>query len=77
MTRPHQQGPTAAVLGRIGDADDLEHLRSACEDESRWVALHAARALRNAGDTQTLHRLASSGRQRATLAMQVLSEVDR
>lgn len=74
---PVVRAAAAAALGRIGEGADLERLRSACEDESRWVALHAARALRNAGDTQTLHRLASSGRQRATLAMQVLSEVDR
>lgn len=67
----------AATLGRLGDAGDLERLRGACEDPSRWVALHAARALRNAGDTATLQQLASSGRARATLAMQVLSEVDR
>jgi HEAT repeat protein len=74
---PVVRAAAAAVLGRIGEPGDLERLRSACEDGSRWVALHAARALRNAGDTQTLQRLASSGRERATLAMQVLSEVDR
>jgi HEAT repeat protein len=67
----------AAALGIIGDRDDLERLQTVCEDDSRWVALHAARALRDAGETETLQRLASSGRARATLAMQVLSEVDR
>jgi hypothetical protein len=74
---PVVRAAAAAALGRIGDHDDLLRLRAACEDESRWVALHAARALRNAGDTETLQRLATSGRERATLAMQVLSEVDR
>jgi HEAT repeat protein len=74
---PVLRATAAAALGNMGDAEDLERLQSVCEDDSRWVALHAARALRDAGQTETLQRLASSGRARATLAMQVLSEVDR
>lgn len=66
----------ASALGSLGRVEDLARLRSACEDDSRWVALHAARALRDAGDLESLQQLAASGRARATLALQVLSEVD-
>ncbi|MBE0591763.1 MAG: HEAT repeat domain-containing protein [Gemmatimonadales bacterium] len=66
----------ASALGNVGDEEDRRLLRIACDDESRWVAIHAARALRNAGDLAGLRALAGSGRERATLAMQVLSEVE-
>jgi len=65
-----------SALGNIGGPDDMTLLHTACEDESRWVAIHAARALRDAGHVDSLQQLAASGRARATLAMQVLSEVD-
>jgi hypothetical protein len=65
----------ASALGGVGDKEDLELLRIACEDDSRWVAIHAARALRDAGDINSLQQLAASGGPRATLALQVLSEV--
>lgn len=65
----------ASALGNVGEAEDLELLRVACEDDSRWVAIHAARALRDAGDIGSLQQLAASGGPRATLALQVLSEV--
>jgi HEAT repeat protein len=66
----------ASVLGSLGREEDLTRLRDACADDSRWVALHAARALRDAGDVESLQELATSGHARATLALQVLSEVD-
>jgi hypothetical protein len=52
----------------------MQVLREACEDDSKWVALHAARALRDAGEVESLYELAESERARATLALQVLSE---
>jgi HEAT repeat protein len=65
-----------SAIGNIGRPDDMPLLHTACEDDSRWVAIHAARALRDAGHVDSLQKLAASGRARATLAMQVLSEVD-
>ena len=66
----------ASALGSLGREEDLARLRTACDDGSRWVALHAARALRDAGDVESLQQLATSGQARATLAMQVLAEMD-
>jgi HEAT repeat protein len=66
----------ASALGSVGDERDRETLRHACDDPSRWVAIHAARALRDAGDLSSLRTLAGSGKARATLAMQILSEVE-
>ena len=65
-----------SALGNVGGSEDMTLLHTACEDDSRWVAIHAARALRDAGHVDSLQQLAASGRARATLAMQVLSEVD-
>ena len=65
----------ASALGTIGTPDDMTRLQALCEDESRWVAIHAARALRDAGQLDALQQLASTGRNRATLALQVLSEI--
>jgi len=66
----------ASTLGAMGREEDLALLRQACQDDSRWVALHAARALRDAGDVDSLQQLAASGQARATLALQVLAEVE-
>lgn len=78
ITSPDFVVRAAAVsaLGNVGGSDDMVLLHTACEDDSRWVAIHAARALRDAGHVDSLQQLAASGRARATLAMQVLSEVD-
>lgn len=66
----------ASTLGAMGREEDLVLLREACQDDSRWVALHAARALRDAGDIDSLQELAASGQARATLALQVLAEAE-
>jgi hypothetical protein len=78
VTSPDFVVRAAAVsaIGSIGGPEDMALLHTACEDDSRWVAIHAARALRDAGHVESLQQLAASGRARATLAMQVLSEVD-
>jgi HEAT repeat protein len=44
------------------------------EDESRWVALHAARALGELGELRVLQTLADSDHLKARLARQVLME---
>lgn len=66
----------AQALGSIGEATDMALLRQvAVEDESHWVAINAARALREAGDVEVLRKIASSGHKRASVAVQVLGEV--
>ncbi len=65
----------AAALGTLGEPGDLDQLRRlAVDDESHWVAINAARALREAGDVDVLRKLASSGHDRASVAVQVLAE---
>lgn len=64
----------AQALGTVGDVEDNARLLRAVEDESRWVAIHAARALRAAGDTSSLNQLAGSRHARASVALQVLTE---
>jgi len=69
------RGAAAAALGRIGAPVDLPTLHSAaCEDGSRWVALAAARAVRDLGGIRQLRELAASTHERAALALQVLAE---
>jgi HEAT repeat protein len=64
------------ALGSLGEQSDLARLRQiAVDDESHWVAINAARALREAGDVEVLRKLASSGHDRASVAVQVLAEV--
>ena len=67
----------ASALGTLGGPADLAVLRQAYEDDSRWVAIHAARALRQAGEIEVLQSLATSHRTRGSLAMQVLTETER
>lgn len=68
----------ATALGTLGEPGDLARLREiAVEDESHWVAISAARALRLAGDVNVLRELATSGHERASVAVQVLAEVER
>lgn len=63
-----------AVVGRVGEPEeDGPAVRSALEDPSPWVALHAARALRELGFTEELERLAETDSERADLAREVLS----
>lgn len=63
-----------SVLGRAGEPDeDGPRVISALHDPSPWVALHAARSLRELGLTGELERLAHSDSVRADLAREVLS----
>jgi hypothetical protein len=66
----------AAALGSLGEASDMARLRQlAVDDDSHWVAINAARALREAGDVEVLRKLAGSSHRRASVAVQVLAEV--
>lgn len=62
-----------SALASLGDARDREGLRRFFDDPSSWVAIHAARALRENG-LEVLRELAASGHPRAKLALQVLWE---
>ena len=62
------------ALGMLSDEEDLPLLRRSMEDPSPWVALHAARGLREVGDREFLATLADSDDPRAVLAGQVLYE---
>lgn len=62
------------ALGRLGSNEDLSLLRSGIDDDSQWVALQAARGLREAGGEQLLEELMTAGRSRSTLAREILAE---
>jgi HEAT repeat protein len=64
-----------AALGRIGNAHDLEHLHAAFDDASPWVAIHAARGLREIGEVRVLHTAIRTNDPRSHLARQVLTEL--
>lgn len=65
------------ALGRIGNAEDVEQLQSALEDDSVWVALHAARALRELGKDEILQDLVITAHPHSEIARQVLAETIR
>ncbi|MDH3272250.1 MAG: HEAT repeat domain-containing protein, partial [Gemmatimonadota bacterium] len=63
------------ALGSFGEARDLDALDlRAREDPSPWVAIAAARALKESGGTPALEALAGSEHPRAALGLQVISE---
>ena len=62
------------ALGHLGSSEDLPLLRSGIDDDSQWVALQAARGLREAGGEQMLDELMTAGRSRSTLAREILAE---
>jgi HEAT repeat protein len=62
-----------SALGTEG-GDDAERIAAGLDDPSPWVALHAARGLRELGRTDVLERLAGSPSPRASLAAEVLGE---
>jgi len=64
------------ALGTLGEPADLARLREAAyQDVSHWVAISAARALKDSGGADVLRDLASAGHVRSSVAMQVLWEV--
>ncbi len=70
------RGAAAGALGKLGNPEDAAHLhRAAREDPSQWVAITAARGLRELGGVKALRELATSDHGRAPLALQVLAEV--
>ena len=72
---PVVRGAAAEALGHLGSPIDATKLQDlAMHDDSRWVAISAARSLRDLGGVKSLRELAASPHQRASLALQVLSE---
>jgi len=63
-----------AALGVLGDEDDLPLLERSLDDPSPWVALHAARGVRDAGGREILAGLVEQGGDKAVLAGQILHE---
>ncbi|MEK8022585.1 MAG: HEAT repeat domain-containing protein [Candidatus Hydrogenedentota bacterium] len=62
------------ALGRVGGGEDVQRLQDALDDSSVWVALHAARALRELGAENALRTLAEIEQPRSDIARQVLAE---
>ncbi len=62
------------ALGHLGSRADLSLLRSGIDDESPWVALQAARGLKEAGGEQLLEELVADDRGHSTLAREILAE---
>ncbi len=71
---PVVRGLALRALGRLGSRDDLSLLLQGIEDQSQWVALHAARGLRQVGGDHLLEELVISGHSKSDLARQVLAE---
>ncbi len=63
------------AVGRFGGPEDVAPLVGAARDDpSPWVAIAAARALKDAGASAELEILAGSDHPRSALGLQVLSE---
>jgi HEAT repeat protein len=62
------------AVGVLGGEGDVDAVAKGVEDSSPWVALSAARALRQLGHSERLTVLAGSGHPRALLAGEVLGE---
>jgi HEAT repeat protein len=62
------------ALGRLGGNFESALLRQALEDPSAWVALHAARALRDRGHSHYLRALAAARERHTATFLQVLTE---
>jgi HEAT repeat protein len=63
------------ALARLGTADDSAYIQAGLDDESSWVALHAAQALRDAGRMDLLEEVADSDHPRAIAAQEMLWEL--
>lgn len=71
---PAIRGRAVRALARLGGREDATRLRAAIDDDSTWVALHAARSLSAIGRNDLLAELASSDHPRAEAAQEVLRE---
>ncbi|MDH3725678.1 MAG: HEAT repeat domain-containing protein [Thermoleophilia bacterium] len=70
---PTVRAHAMAALGRIGAHGDRVLLRRGIDDESPWVAVHAAHALRQLDGVDELEALAASEHPRALVAAEALT----
>ncbi len=63
------------TLAALGTAEDTARIRSGLDDESNWVALHAAQGLRDMGRIDLLEEVANSDHPRAIAAQEALWEL--
>lgn len=63
-----------SALGQIGSSSDEDRLVRGFEDESSWVAVHAAKALKKLDMKHVLKHIAESMHPRANLVHQMLVE---
>ena len=70
IVRIHAVSALAALSGRT----EADALRAAFYDPSHWVAMRAARGLRESGHVAVLEEMAASDHMRAPLARQILTE---
>lgn len=76
LTHPHfaVRAEAHSAYGALCGADGEALLEEGLWDRSPWVALHAARAMRDRGWVEPLHRLTRSGQPGMHAAGQALSE---
>ncbi|MBC8376420.1 MAG: HEAT repeat domain-containing protein [FCB group bacterium] len=65
-----------SALGSVGLESDASIMLKGLDDPSSWVALQAARALHQIKSTQLLEEIAASDHFRASIAQQILTEVN-
>ena len=61
-----------STLARIGTPADTAAIRSALEDDSNWVVLHAVRGLNEIGEVDFLSDMAASEHPGAIAAQEIL-----
>lgn len=64
-----------SALGSVGSSEDNPILEEGLNDPSRWVALQAARAMNDLNSSALLAKIANSDHPRASIAQQILAEV--
>lgn len=74
---PAIRAQAVTTLARLGTSEDVDQIRSALDDESNWVAIHAAQGLQALGKTDMLERLEATNHPRAIAAREVLWERER
>ncbi len=74
---PAVRAQAVTALARLGTPEDVTRLRSALDDESNWVAIHAAQGLKDLGQTDMLAMIEDTDHPRAIAAREVLWEQER
>jgi HEAT repeat protein len=72
---PAVRANAVRALACVGTQSDVDLVRSAVEDESNWVVMHAVWGLKALGRLDVLRELVSSNHHRAAAAREMLAEV--